>query len=82
MRAFTVFIGFVPHLPIPQVLALPVFSPHCALFLTQGKAVGYHGDEFAVCRLALDEAAASIRFCWFDTKKSVALSVASSTLCQ
>lgn len=31
-----------------------MFSPHYALFLTQGKAVGDHGDEFAVCRLAFD----------------------------
>ena len=52
MCTFTVFIGFVPPLPIPQVLALPVFLPHYALFLTQGKAVGDHGDEFAVGGLA------------------------------
>ena len=44
----------LPHLPIPQVLELPAFSAHYALFLTQGKAVGDHGDEFAVCRLAFD----------------------------
>ena len=31
-----------------------MFSPHCALFLTQGKAVGDHCDELAVCRLAFD----------------------------
>lgn len=53
MRTFTAFIGLAPHLPTWQNLKLPVFSPHCALFLTQGKAVGDHGNELGIRRLAL-----------------------------
>ena len=74
--------GVTPYSSTPQNLEPSAFSAHYALLLTQGKAVGDHCDELGIRRLALDEAAASIRFCWFDTKKSVALSVASSTLCQ
>ncbi len=31
-----------------------MFLPHYALLLAQGKAVGDHGDEFGIGRLALD----------------------------
>ena len=67
--AFSLFVASTPYFPIPQSIEPPTFSPHYALLLAQGKAVGDHGDEFGIGRLALDEAAASIRFCCFDTKK-------------
>ena len=48
------FMGVTPYSSIPQSIELPTFSPHYALLLTQGKAVGDHGDEFGIGRLALD----------------------------
>ena len=52
--AFSLFVASAPYFPIPQSIEPPTFSPHYALLLAQGKAVGDHGDEFGIGRLALD----------------------------
>lgn len=54
MRTFTVFIGFALIHSTPQSIEPPEFSAHARLLLPQAQAVGDHGDELRVRRLALD----------------------------
>ena len=41
---------------MPQSLAAQGFASHGSVLAAQGKAVGYHGDEFTIGGLALDAA--------------------------
>ncbi len=59
------FMGVTPYSSIQQSLDFAAFSPHYALLLTQGKAVGDHGDEFGVGRLALDVPVGIAIACFF-----------------
>jgi len=38
---------------IPKPLAAKGFASHTGVLAAQGKIVRYHGDEFAICGLAL-----------------------------
>ena len=62
---FGMFTGVTPYSSILQSLEPPTFSPHYALLLAQGKAVGDHGDEFGIGRLALDVPVSIAIACFF-----------------